>query len=273
MYKARYYKADGTEDGARDLPDSIFDGVVNEGVLHQVVKAYLANQRQGTGSAKNRSDVRGGSRKPWRQKGTGRARQGTIRAVQWAGGGRAFPPIPHSWRQRVPRKVKALARRSAFNARAQDDRVLLVEALSLEAPKTRAVREYLAAVGAEGAKVLLLTHGIRETVYLSARNLPGVEVRRFGDESSYDILLADLVLIESDALEAYEDEADGEEVPAAEEAAAPESEAEETEAAATTATEEEPAATEASAPEASASAEEDAADEDESDDDEEARDA
>jgi hypothetical protein len=173
----------------------------------------------------------------------------------------------------VPRKVKALARRSAFNARAQDDRVLLVEALSLEAPKTRAVREYLAAVGAEGAKVLLLTHGIRETVYLSARNLPGVEVRRFGDESSYDILLADLVLIESDALEAYEDEADGEEVPAAEEAAAPESEAEETEAAATTATEEEPAATEASAPEASASAEEDAADEDESDDDEEARDA
>ena len=206
MYKARYYKADGTEDGARDLPDTLFDGVVNEGVLHQVVKAYLANQRQGTGSAKNRSEVRGGSRKPWRQKGTGRARQGSIRSVQWAGGGRAFPPIPHSWRQRVPRKVKALARRSAFNARAQDDRVLLVEGLSLEAPKTRAVREYLAAVGAEGAKVLLLTHGIRETVYLSARNLPGVEVRRFGDESPYDILLADLVLIETDALEAYEAE-------------------------------------------------------------------
>ena len=116
MFKARYYKTDGSKGRARPLPTSLFDGVVNEAVLHQVVKAYLANQRQGTAAGKNRSAVAGGSRKPWRQKGTERARQGTIRAPQWVGGGLAFPPIPHSWRQRVPRKVKALARRSAFNA-------------------------------------------------------------------------------------------------------------------------------------------------------------
>ena len=127
MYKARYYKADGKKGRARALPEALFDGVVNEGVMHQVVKAYLSNQRQGTASAKSRGEVRGGTRKPWRQKGTGRARQGTIRAVQWEGGGVAFPPIPHSWRQRVPKKVRALARRSALNDRAENDRVVLAD--------------------------------------------------------------------------------------------------------------------------------------------------
>ena len=106
MYKARYYKADGKKGKARQLPDLLFDGVVNESVMHQVVKAYLSNQRQGTAAAKSRGEVRGGSRKPWRQKGTGRARQGTIRAVQWEGGGIAFPPVPHSWRVR-PRMWQA----------------------------------------------------------------------------------------------------------------------------------------------------------------------
>src|SRR5262245_34616548 len=114
MYKATYYKADGKKGRARALPDSLFDGVVNESVLHTVVKAYLANQRQGTHSAKTRAEVSGGNSKPWRQKGTGRARQGSTRAVQWEGGGRAFPPIPHSWRLDVNRKVKTLAKRSAF---------------------------------------------------------------------------------------------------------------------------------------------------------------
>lgn len=202
MYKARYYKTDGKKGRARPLPDTLFDGVVNEAVLHQVVKAYLANQRQGTASARNRAAVRGGSRKPWRQKGTGRARQGTIRAVQWAGGGRAFPPIPHSWRVKVPRKVKALARRSAFNSRAEEDRVILVDALELEAPKTRIVREFLEALELADSKVLFLTDGLRETFYLSARNLPDVEVRPFGEESAYDILRADTVVIERGAVDA-----------------------------------------------------------------------
>jgi large subunit ribosomal protein L4 len=201
MFKARYYKADGKKGRARALPDVLFDGVVNEAVLHQVVKAYLANQRQGTASAKNRSAVSGGSRKPWRQKGTGRARQGTIRAAQWEGGGRAFPPIPHSWNQKVPRKVKALARRSAFNVRAEDERVVLVDAFTLDAPRTAALRDYLASIELGGRKVLILTDGMNEAVYLSARNLPNVEVRPFGEEAAYDILWANEVVIERGAVD------------------------------------------------------------------------
>jgi len=201
MFKAAYYKNDGKKGKARALPESIFDGVVNEPVLHQAVKVYLANQRQGTASAKNRAAVRGGSRKPWRQKGTGRARQGTIRAAQWAGGGRAFPPIPHSWRQKLPRKVRALARRSAFNARAEGERVLLIDGLSMEAPKTADLRDYLAQIDLAGKKVLILTDGTKENVYLSGRNMPHVEVQAFGTESVYEILWADVVVIEREALD------------------------------------------------------------------------
>lgn len=207
MFKARYYKTDGKKGRARELPESLFDGVVNEGVLHQVVKAYLANQRQGTHAAKNRSAVSGGSRKPWRQKGTGRARQGTIRAVQWTGGGRAFPPIPHSWRQRIPRKVRALARRSAFNARAEEDRVVLFDTPSFEAPKTGQLRDYLAVIEEGGKKVLILTDGVNENLYLSGRNLSNVEVRPFGHENAYEILWADTVIIERGALDGLAGEA------------------------------------------------------------------
>jgi large subunit ribosomal protein L4 len=200
MYKAPYYKADGKKGRARALPESPFDGVVNESVMHQVVKAYLANQRQGTSSAKTRGEVEGGNSKPWRQKGTGRARQGSIRAVQWEGGGIAFPPIPHSWRQRVPKKVKALARRSALNARAEGGRVVLADLPMAEKPKTKDFLAFLSTLGAEG-KVLLLTNGKNETIYLSARNLPYVSVLPFGDESAYDVLWAQTVVIERSALD------------------------------------------------------------------------
>jgi large subunit ribosomal protein L4 len=203
MAKARYYKADGKKGKARELPEALFDGVVNEGVLHQVVKAYLANQRQGTASGKNRSAVRGGSRKPWRQKGTGRARQGTIRAPQWVGGGMAFPPQPHSWRVRLPKKVRSLARRSALNARAADDRVVLIDPIALELPKTKALLGFLEQIEAAD-KVLILTHGVNENLVLSARNVAGIEVLPFGEESSYDILNAGTVLIERPAIEAWE---------------------------------------------------------------------
>lgn len=201
MYKARYYKADGKKGRARALPDALFDGVVNESVMHQVVKAHLLNRRQGTASAKTRSEVRGGSRKPWRQKGTGRARQGTIRAVQWEGGGVAFPPIPHSWRQRLPKKVRSLARRSALNDRAENDRVVMVDLPEMSGPKTRELVSFVSGVGSEG-KTLLLTNGKNENVYLSSRNLPDVNVLPFGNESVYDVLWAHTVVIERSALEA-----------------------------------------------------------------------
>ena len=203
MLKARYYQTDGAQGGEQNLPEWLFDGVVNEDVLHQVIKAYLSNQRQGTAAAKSRGQVAGGSHKPWRQKGTGRARAGTIRAAQWEGGGVAFPPIPHSWRQRVPKKVRALARRSAFNARAQGERVVLVDALECDAPKTKRLLALFSAIGADG-KVLVLTDGPKENVYLSARNLADVEIRPFGQESVYDILWANVVVIEKAALDGAE---------------------------------------------------------------------
>ncbi len=200
MYKARYFKADGQKGRARPLPESVFDGVVNEGVLHLAVKAYLANQRQGTHSAKSRGEVSGGSRKPWRQKGTGRARQGTIRAPQWEGGGVAFPPIPHGWRQKLPKKVRSLARRSALNSRAEAERIILVDDLSFDTPSTRDLVKYLAAIGAEG-KVLILTDGVKENVHLSARNVPGLMVAPFGSESAYHVLNAGHIVIERGALD------------------------------------------------------------------------
>lgn len=200
MYKARYYKADGKKGRARPLPEWLFDGVVNEAAMHRAVVVHRANQRQGTAAAKTRSEVSGGSRKPWRQKGTGRARQGSIRSPQWAGGGVAHPPVARDWSQRLPRKVKLLARRSAYNARAAADRVVLVDPLELEAPRTKRIVQLLKSMGAEG-NVLLLTDGLKPVVYLSARNLPGVEVRPFGEESAYDVLWAGTVVIERTALE------------------------------------------------------------------------
>ncbi len=216
MFKARYYKADGKKGRARALPESLFDGVVHEAVMHQVVRAYLSNQRQGTAAAKSRGEVAGGARKPWRQKGTGRARQGTIRAVQWEGGGVGFPPIPHSWRQRVPKKVKALARRSALNDRAENDRVVLVDLPKGDAPKTRELLDFVGGLGANG-KVLILTHGTNERIYLSARNVSTLKVLRFGDESVYDVLWAETVVIERSALEASDDAKDEPEEEAADE--------------------------------------------------------
>ena len=208
MFKARYYKADGKKGRARALPDVLFDGVVNEAVLHQSVKAYLANQRQGTAAAKTRAEVSGGNSKPFKQKGTGRARQGSTRSPHMVHGGRAFPPQPHGWDQKVPRKVKALARRSALNTRAEAEQLVLVDGLQFDAPKTARLRQWLGAIEAQG-KVLVLTDGTKENVYLSARNLPNVRVRAFGDESAYDILWAGTVVIEREAMDRLTAEGDG----------------------------------------------------------------
>lgn len=200
MYKAPYYKADGKKGRARKLPEALFDGVVNDSVMHQVVKVYLANQRQGTASAKSRGEVAGGNSKPWKQKGTGRARAGSTRSPLWPGGGIAFPPRPHSWRQQVPKKVRALARRSALNDRAQNEKVVIADMPKAEKPKTKDLIGFLRGVGAAG-KVLVLTDGKNEHAYLSSRNVPSISVMPFGEESVYDVLWAETVVIERSALE------------------------------------------------------------------------
>ncbi len=199
---ARYYKADGEAGSERSLPADPFDGVVNEAAMHAAVKAYLANQRQGTASAKNRKYVSGGGRKPWRQKGTGRARVGSIRSPIWRGGGVVFPPMPRSYRLELPKKVGRLARRSALNARAAENRVLVLEGLEFEQPKTRQLVRLLEKLGLADDKVLILTTEHQPAVYLSARNIPNVQVKEFGIASVYDVLWSDCVLIEEGALAA-----------------------------------------------------------------------
>jgi large subunit ribosomal protein L4 len=183
-----------------ELPVTPFDGTVNEAVLHEVVTAIRAHARQGTASTKTRGFVSGGTKKPWKQKGTGRARAGTIRSPIWRGGGIVFGPSPRSYNPRVPKKVKRLAVRSALNARALEDRLLVVDPLELEAPRTKTVLSLLEALDVASGNVLLLTDGLKREVYLSARNLPKVLVRLWGEVSAYDVLWADAVLVESSAL-------------------------------------------------------------------------
>ena len=201
--QAAAFSADGSARAERaELPAAIFDGTVNVPVMHQAVKAYLANQRQGTAATKNRKFVTGGNQKPWRQKGTGRARQGSIRAPQWPGGGTVFGPQPRGYEQKVQRKVKALARRSAFNARAREGDLLVVDALTLPAPKTREMIAFLERLGVADQKVLVLTHAQNPELYRSGRNLPNVHVMPYAEASTYHILWSDVVVVERAALEA-----------------------------------------------------------------------
>jgi large subunit ribosomal protein L4 len=200
MFKAPFFTASLQKKGEQELPDTLFNGEVHEPAMWQAVKAYLANQRQATAATKTRAEVSGGNKKPWRQKGTGRARQGSIRSPQWRGGGSVFGPRANrNFKEDLPKQVKRLARRSAFNARAQDGNVILVEALNISGPKTKDVVNLLETTGAEG-NTLILTNGHNENVWISARNLDGVLVRPFGEESTYDVLWADTVIIEAGAL-------------------------------------------------------------------------
>jgi len=163
---------------------------------------YLANQRQGTHDTKTRAEVSGGNQKPWRQKGTGRARQGSIRAPHWRHGGIVFGPHPRDYRLGIPKKVRQLAKKSALNARAREGALVVVDALAFEKPKTKTLVELLAKLGVVDRKVLLLTAGQAHAhnVYLSGRNLPGVHVMRFADATAYEVLWSDAVVIELPAL-------------------------------------------------------------------------
>jgi large subunit ribosomal protein L4 len=201
MIEALHYSSAGARrDTKFALPAEYFDGTVNEPVLHQAVKVYLNNQRQGTHMTKTRSFVSGGNQKPWKQKGTGRARQGSTRAPHWRGGGIVFGPSPRDYRTDIPRKVKQLARKSALNARAREGAVHVVERLAFRAPKTAQLVELLGSVGVAGRKALILTAGHNLNAYLSGRNLPGVEVMAYPEASAYDILWSDVVIVEEGAL-------------------------------------------------------------------------
>ena len=194
------YTSGGTQREAVALPETLFDGTINMPVMHQAVKAFMANQRQGNASTKIRKYVTGGNQKPWKQKGTGRARQGSTRAPHWVGGGTVFGPTPRSYAEYVPRQVRALARKSAFNARAKEEAVFVIDAFNYDAPKTSKLVSLIARLGLENQKVLILTDGAKPNVHLSGRNLPTVHVLPYSDVSTYHILWSDVVLIEAGAI-------------------------------------------------------------------------
>lgn len=197
---AAAFTAGGTRRDAVTLPTDLFDGTINFPVMHHAVKAYLANQRQGTASTKTRSVVTGGNQKPWKQKGTGRARQGSTRAPHWVGGGTSFGPLPRDYAMGTNKKVKVLARKSALNARASEESLFIIDRFDYDTPRTAQLVGLLESLGVHGKKILILTDGVNKNVYLSCRNLPTAHVMPFADASTYHILWSDVVLVESGAI-------------------------------------------------------------------------
>ena len=187
-----------------DLAESIFGIEPNAAVMHQMVVSYLANQRQGTQSALTRSEVSGGGRKPWRQKGTGRARQGSTRAPQWYHGGVVFAPKPRDYRFSVNKKVRRLAMKSAFSTKAAAEEIIVIDAIKLDEIKTAKIAAMLSAVGSE-KKALIVLPEVDEKVIKSARNIKGVKTAQVNELNVYDILNADKLIIAKDALTKIEE--------------------------------------------------------------------
>jgi len=200
-FEAAAYTALGTPREKVSLPQAPFDGTVNVPVMQQAVKAMLANQRQANASTKTRGFVVGGNQKPWKQKGTGRARQGSTRAPNWPGGGTVFGPHgDRNYSQALPKQVRQLARKSALNARARENAVLVIDKFAYDAPKTAQLHQLLARLGVAHQNALILTDGVKTNVYLSGRNLPKVRVLPYSDASTYDLLWSDVVLVEASAI-------------------------------------------------------------------------
>ncbi len=204
MAKVTLYKMDGSEAGSIELKDDIFGIEINEHAVHEVVKNYLANQRQGTQSAKTRSEVRGGGVKPYRQKGTGRARQGSRVAPNHVGGGIVFAPKPRDYRYSLPKKVKRLAMLSVLSSKVAEKEIIVVDELVFETPKTKDMVQFLSAVGAE-KKALIVTAGKDDAVLKSAANIPGVETTYVGRMNVYEILNHTSFIVTKEAAEKIEE--------------------------------------------------------------------
>lgn len=197
------FNKEGKKVDEMQLNETVFATEVNEYALHQVVVALLANKRQGTRSAKTRSEVRGGGIKPWRQKGTGRARQGSIRAPQWIKGGIVFAPKPRDYRMAVPKSMRKVAMKSALTTKVQNEQMIVLDELSFEAPKTRIVVDMLKAL--EAKKALIITAESNEAVYKSARNIEGVSVIPANNINVYDLLKYEKLIVTKDAVSKIEE--------------------------------------------------------------------
>jgi large subunit ribosomal protein L4 len=203
MAKLPVKTADGKDKGTVDLPAEVFEAPINVHVMHRVVRAQQAAARAGTHSTKTRAEVRGGGKKPWRQKGTGRARQGSIRAPQWTGGGVVFGPHPRDYTMRINKKERLLALRSALSDRRAGGNLVVLEALDFTSPRTRQAVELIAELGLDGRKLLLVVEGTEDAAIKSFRNLPQVHLLDVGQLNTYDVLVADAVLFTRASLAAF----------------------------------------------------------------------
>lgn len=204
MPKVAVYDMLGTQVGEIDLNDKVFGIEPNEAVMQQFVKMQLANKRQGTASTKTRAEVRGGGKKPWKQKGTGRARVGSSRNPVWRGGGIAFGPKPRDYSYKLPRKVRRLALKSALSSKALDSNIIVVDVLTFEEPRTKLMIETLGLLKA-GKKTLVITADNDVNVYKSARNIPGVKSLKVDYMNVFDVLKYETLLMTRDAVARVEE--------------------------------------------------------------------
>ncbi|MGF2614149.1 50S ribosomal protein L4 [Rossellomorea vietnamensis] len=204
MPKVALFNQSGSQVGDVELNDSVFGIEPNQNVLYEAVIMQRASQRQGTSKVKGRSEVRGGGRKPWRQKGTGRARQGSIRSPQWRGGGTVFGPVPRSYSYKLPKKVRRLAIKSALSTKVAEENILVLESLVFDAPKTKEFAGVLKNLSVN-SKTLVVTEGNEDYVALSARNIPGVTVVAANGISVLDVIAHDKLIITKAAVEKVEE--------------------------------------------------------------------
>jgi len=205
MPQVTKFDQSGNELDKVELNSSVFNDKINEHVVHQVVNAQLAARRSGNASTKTRGKVRGGGRKPWRQKGTGRARHGSIRSPLWVGGGITFGPSPRSYDKKLTKKMRKLALRSVLTDKVQRDELVLIDNISLDRPKTKAVVEILEDLGLEDKKVLIVMPEKDKNLYLSARNIPNVKTLLAGSVNAYDLLDNEMIIFLEEAVKMLEE--------------------------------------------------------------------
>lgn len=203
MAKVALYNMNCEQVGEIELCDAVFGVEINKEAMHQVVKMHLANRRQGTQSALTRSEVSGGGIKPWRQKGTGRARQGSIRAPQWIHGGIVFAPKPRDYSYTIPKKIKRIAMKSALSSKVAGSEIIVLDELKMEAPKTKAIAEMLKKF--EAKKTLIVVKESDENIYRSVRNIEGAHIVPVNNLNVYDILKYEKFIITKDAAQKVEE--------------------------------------------------------------------
>jgi large subunit ribosomal protein L4 len=196
------FKIDGTESKEKiDLPSNVFEIEPNHHLIYQAVRTYLSNQRQGTHKAKERSEVRGGGKKPWKQKGRGTARAGTTRSPVWVGGGTVHGPRPHTYKLAMTKKSAQLARKSALSLKAKNGEIMVVEDLNFEKPKTKDFSSMLKNLNIEGKKILMITVQNNDNVYRSGRNIAKVNVLNASSAATYDLVNNQLIVIQKSAVD------------------------------------------------------------------------